>query len=104
MKVLLPVVYLVLAVCASNARAADVAAGETRYTQNCVNCHGKSGKGMASFPAIIGRDVDYISDRLIQYRAREQVGPNSAIMMSLVGELTDDEIANLAAYISASFQ
>ena len=38
------------------------------------------------------------------YRAKEKVGPNSAIMMSLSGELSDDDIANLAAYVSATFQ
>lgn len=86
------------------ARAGDVSAGEARYAENCVNCHGKTGKGMASFPPLIGRDVAYISGRLEQYRAREKVGPNSAIMMSLTGELSDDDIANLSAYIAATFQ
>lgn len=83
--------------------ANDVNAGEKRYLQNCVNCHGKNGKGLASFPAILDRDANYISNRLTQYRAKEKVGPNSAIMMSLVGGLTDEEIANLAAYIEAAF-
>ncbi len=86
------------------AKAGDPAAGETRYLQNCVNCHGKTGKGMASFPAIVNRDADYIAQRLTKYRAREKVGHNSAIMMSWASELSDDDIANLAAYISQTFQ
>ena len=89
---------------ASDAVAGDPAAGETRYLQNCVHCHGKTGKGMASFPAIINRDEDYIAQRLKKYRAREKVGHNSAIMMSLASELSDDDIANLATYISKTFQ
>ncbi|HIC80699.1 MAG TPA: c-type cytochrome [Kiloniellaceae bacterium] len=99
-----------LAVCAalvlpaSDARGEDAAAGEARYAETCINCHGKAGKGMASFPSIVGRDADYIADRLMQYRAREMVGPNSAIMMSWAEKLSDEEIANLAAYISATFQ
>ena len=88
----------------ADARAGDVAAGEKRYLVNCVNCHGKTGKGMASFPSLKGRDAAYIAGRLTKYRAKEKVGPNSAIMMSLSGELSDDDIANLAAYVSASFQ
>ncbi len=93
---------LVLSVEAS--RAGDIAAGEQRYNVNCVNCHGRAGKGMASFPSIAGQDADYIAERLRQYRAREKVGPNSAIMMSLVAELTDEEIANLAVYVSTTFE
>lgn len=97
-----------LALGVSEARAgdvgADVAAGEKRFKVNCVNCHGKTGKGMASFPAITGRDPAYIADRLTSYRARQKVGPNSAIMMSLTQELSDADIANLAAYISTTFE
>ncbi len=88
----------------ADARAGDVAAGEKRYKVNCVNCHGRTGKGMASFPSLVGRDAAYVADRLNKYRAKEKVGPNSAIMMSLSGELSDDDIANLAAYVSATFQ
>ena len=99
-----------LAVCAavavgtSDAHGGDAAVGEARYAESCVTCHGRAGKGMASFPAIAGRDADYIADRLRQYRAREQVGPNSAIMMSWAETLSDEEIADLAAYISTSFR
>lgn len=83
--------------------AGDVAAGQKRYAVNCVNCHGKTGKGMASFPALTGRSADYIAGRLTTYRAREMVGPNSAIMMSLAADLSDSDIADLASYISTSF-
>ena len=93
-----------LALTVSHARGEDAAAGEVQYAETCINCHGKAGKGMASFPSIVGRDADYIADRLMQYRAREMVGPNSAIMMSWAEKLSDEEIANLAAYISKTFQ
>ncbi|MEL6267768.1 MAG: c-type cytochrome [Pseudomonadota bacterium] len=83
--------------------AGDVAAGETRYAVNCVNCHGRAGKGLASFPAIAGRDAAYIAQRLTQYRGGEQVGWNTALMRAQAIELTDEEIADLAAYIAATF-
>lgn len=101
---LIPVLCAWLIFTAGPARGADIAAGQHRYALNCVNCHGRAGRGMASFPALLGRDAEYIAGRLKRYRAREKVGPNSAIMMSLSGDLSDADIANLAAYISATFQ
>jgi cytochrome c553 len=89
---------------ARTAAAADLAEGQKRYNVNCVNCHGNAGQGMASFPAIRGREAAYIVEKLETYRAREMVGPNSAIMMSLSSDLTDADIANLAAFIADRFQ
>ncbi|NIA69105.1 c-type cytochrome [Pelagibius litoralis] len=103
-KLQLLTICAAFALTASEAAGGDAAAGEARYAETCINCHGKAGKGMASFPSIIGRDADYIAGRLMQYRAREMVGPNSAIMMSWAEKLSDEEIANLADYISTTFQ
>ena len=93
-----------LCLSATGAIAGDVAAGEPRYRVNCVNCHGKTGKGMAAFPSVVGRDADYLAGRLTSYRAKEKIGPNSAIMMSLTSELSDEDIANLAAYMASTFR
>ncbi|CAE7891570.1 unnamed protein product [Symbiodinium sp. KB8] len=65
-----------LVLTASHARGEDAAAGEAQYAETCINCHGKAGKGMASFPSIAGRDADYIAERLMQYRAREMPDAN----------------------------
>lgn len=82
----------------------DLAAAEAMYAQACAQCHGRAGRGMASFPSIAGRDESYLAERLERYRAGETIGPNSALMIPVAGELSDEEIANLAAFISASFQ
>lgn len=103
LQVLLAAV-LAVALSGADAQAGDPEAGKTRYAENCVNCHGKTGKGMASFPSLAGRDAEYISERLKKYRAREMVGPNSALMMSWAEPLTDEEIANIAAYVSTTFE
>ena len=44
--------------------AGDIKAGEARYAQNCGNCHGPAGMGLASYPKIKGKEVSYLFDRL----------------------------------------
>jgi len=88
----------------AEAQEGDAVAGEARYSETCVNCHGPSGRGMASFPRLAGRDADYITGRLIQYRSGETVGPNSGLMIPMASDLSDEEIANLAAYLSTTSQ
>jgi len=89
---------------AAHAQDADPASGETIYSAICANCHGPSGRGMASFPALAGQSADYIASRLMQYRAGEKVGPNSALMMPNAADLSDAEIASLAAFVETGFQ
>jgi len=107
MNRLLPLLFVICAAFASGSgtsHAGDAAAGEERYKKSCINCHGKNGKGVASFPSIVGKEAGYISKRLMQYRAGEKVGPNSALMKSWAKKQSDDDIANLAAYISSTFE
>jgi len=81
--------------------AGDIAAGEKRYGQNCFVCHGPGGKGMASYPKLAGKEVAYLTERLNTYRAGTKIGPNSDLMIMNAQPLSDDEIANLAAYLSS---
>ncbi len=85
------------------AAAQDVQAGEDLYQSQCRNCHGPQAQGLASFPQLAGRDADYLVMRLEQYRAGERVGANSALMMPNAAELTDAQIAGVAAYIAQTF-
>ncbi len=81
--------------------AGDIKAGEARYAQNCGNCHGPAGMGLASYPKIKGKEVSYLIDRLNTYRAGTKIGPNSDLMIMMAQPLSDIEIANLAAYLNA---
>ena len=80
---------------------ADIGAGEKRYNQNCGNCHGPGGMGLASYPKIKGKDIEYLKDRLQTYRAGKKVGPNSSLMIMMARPLSDEEIDNLAAYLNS---
>ena len=89
---------------AVQAGAQDTAAGEAIYAEVCKNCHGPKAQGMASFPKLAGNSADYLVMRLEQYRAGEKVGPNSALMIPNAAELSDADIADLAAYITTAFE
>ncbi|MBT4386716.1 MAG: c-type cytochrome [Betaproteobacteria bacterium] len=90
-----------ITVYASSATSGDIAAGETRYGVNCFICHGQAGKGMASYPKLAGKEVAYLIDKLETYRAGTRIGPNSDLMIMNAEPLSDEEIANLAAYLSS---
>ena len=78
---------------------ADKAAGEIRYNESCVNCHGKAGKGASSYPKVSGKEISYTAEKLRAYREGIKQGPNSALMIMMAKPLTDEEIDNLAAYL-----
>ena len=87
--------------CFDSAEGGDIKAGEARYAQNCGNCHGPGGMGLASYPRISGKEVPYLTERLKTYRAGTKVGPNSDLMIMMAKPLTDLEIENLAAYLAS---
>ena len=89
-----------LALSAPATLAQDLAAGEEHYQSVCRNCHGPTAKGMASFPKLAGQDPEYLTYILGEYRSGETVGPNTALMAPHAKELSDEDIANLAAYIA----
>ena len=57
--------------------------------------------GLASYPKIKGKDIDYLIDRLKTYRAGTRIGPNSDLMIMMAMPLSDEEIDNLAAYLNS---
>jgi len=80
--------------------AGDVEAGKAKYA-TCQGCHGPTGQGQAIFPGVAGKDAAYLAETLQKYKAGEQVGPNSAMMMPHAMNLSDEDIANLVAYMSS---
>jgi len=81
----------------------DIAAGEAIYQKDCRSCHGPTAKGMASFPKLADKSAEYITNRLEQYRSGETLGPNTPLMMPRAENLTDEDISNIANYISITF-
>ncbi|WP_006788349.1 c-type cytochrome [Thiorhodospira sibirica] len=104
-KSILSSVALAVALALSSAaHAGDVAAGKEIYDkqrpQPCSSCHGAQGQGMAIFPPLTKHSVKQTTDLLKRYRAGETVGSNTALMTPHAKNLSDEDIANLAAYIA----
>lgn len=62
------------------------------------------GRGVSTYPSLSGQTEDYLSDRLMTYRAGERIGPNSMLMIPMAADLTDADIAGLATFISTTFR
>jgi cytochrome c len=85
-------------VMAGAAQAGDAEAGKAKFG-TCIACHGATGQGQAIFPKLAGHTAEEIVELLKRYRAGETVGPNTPLMAPQAVTLSDEDIANLAAYI-----
>lgn len=69
--------------------------------QACVGCHGAGGNAPLDpgYPKLGGQYYDYIAHSLQLYRDGERAGsPTTDLMGSQAKKLTDQQIADLAAY------
>ncbi len=76
--------------------------GKQRYPA-CAACHGGNGEGGIG-PALAGQSSEDIVSKLTAYKAGETLGAQSALMWGQAAALSEDDIANLAAYISTGFK
>lgn len=71
--------------------------GEAKYA-SCGACHGSQGMGGVG-PALAGKSVEYIVNRLNQYKAGEKVGSQSNLMWGQAAVLSETDIQDLAEYV-----
>lgn len=76
-------------------------AAKAKYASLCANCHGKTGAGMGNSPKVAGQSADALATKLKQYRAGEKIGPASVSMFPFAKPLSDEDIAQLAAYMAS---
>ncbi len=83
------------------ALAADVEAGRARYAL-CASCHGGDGRStvMPQYPKIAGQNAPYTVNALKAYRDGRRAGTFAALMAETARSLSDEDMANLAAYIA----
>ncbi|MDG3042854.1 c-type cytochrome [Roseicyclus marinus] len=83
--------------------ASDAMAAEM-YATSCSACHGRTGRGVSVYPSLQNRPVEYLVEKLEIYRSGQAIGPNSGLMIPNARDLTDEQIASLSQFISATFQ
>jgi len=93
-KILFSVAMLVLLV-SSGAIAADAAAGKAKAAQ-CAACHGAAGiSPMGLYPNLAGQKEQYMAKQINDFRSGARKDPT---MQAMVAALTDDDVANIAAF------
>jgi cytochrome c553 len=77
------------------ALAGDPVAGKAK-TQVCIGCHGANGiANVGIYPNLAGQKEEYLVLSMKAYKNGERTNP---IMMPMVANLSDEDIANIAAY------
>jgi cytochrome c553 len=96
-------VSLTLAACAATGIAfasvkGNATAGKQKATA-CAACHGDGNKTLdGTYPRLAGQYADYLEKALKDYRSGKRKNP---VMMGQAAALTDQEIADLAAYFGS---
>ncbi len=81
--------------------AGDAEAGAQAYlAKGCIGCHGPAGKSPnpAIYPSTAGKEAGYLVEQMKAFRDGKRVNP---LMGPMSTSLTDEDIDNLAAYLSA---
>jgi len=77
--------------------AGDAAKGKAK-SATCIACHGATGNSMVpTFPKIAGQGESYLFEQLQDFKSGAR---KDALMAGIVAALSQDDMANLAAYFS----
>jgi cytochrome c553 len=92
-------IYIALMCTALPGFADDVTAGRLKAEVACALCHGPIGVAtLPNAPHLAGQQAIYLSEQLRNYRSGKR---QNEVMNMIAKQLTDLEIAQLAAWFSA---
>lgn len=101
LKILFASTLLAFGISGAAQAAGDAAAGKEKSAV-CTACHGADGVAMVPiYPNLKGQHAAYLESSLKAYREGQRGGGNSAIMTPMAKNLTDQDIADLAAYYAS---
>lgn len=76
----------------------DAKAGKVLYEAQCLSCHGPAGGSVVpTQPILAGQHAEVLETAMREYRDKTR---NNAIMAPLAANLSDEDIANVAVYLS----
>lgn len=78
--------------------------GKTLYEEKgCHACHGNDAKSplMQAYPKIASQNKAYLIDQIKDIRDEKRTNGQSGIMQQTITGITDDEITEIAAWLSA---
>jgi cytochrome c553 len=79
---------------------ADAAAGGQKYAAVCAACHGADGNsGIAQNPKLAQQFPEYIVKELQDFKSGKRP---SSIMQAFAAQLSDQDMANVAAFLASS--
>ena len=77
--------------------AGDAQAGKAKAGA-CAGCHGANGEGVKPNPALAGKPEGEMVQALMDYKSGKRANP---IMKTFATQLSDQDMANVAAYYSS---
>lgn len=81
--------------------AGDAEAGKAKAAV-CAACHGQNGVAqIPMYPNLAGQQEQYLVSALKAYKNKQRNGGQAAVMQGQAAALSDDDIANLAAYFAS---
>ena len=93
------VIGLLLSIAGAPALAGGDAMVGKDKAQACAACHGEDGNSAdPAFPRLAGQYASYLEQALLEYRSGAR---QNAIMKGFAEPLSDEDIADLAAYFAS---
>jgi cytochrome c553 len=83
-----------------SANAALVSQGKDYFSRTCFRCHGNEGRGNETIARIAGQQLIYLNVTLKRYRDGSNLR-NNPMMATNTRQMTDADIAAVAAYVSS---
>ncbi|MFA0088371.1 cytochrome C biogenesis protein CcsB [Vibrio sp. 10N.286.49.C2] len=92
---------LVVGLLSGTAVAADVQAGKAKAAI-CAACHGADGIAVIpGYPNLKGQNEQYLASSIKAYKNKERTGGLAVVMQAQASMLSDEDIANVAAYYAS---